>query len=253
MTNQKLKEFINSFDIKTPTWDHLPKRFPNNNLDGLTQTEIGKFNAIRTLWEFEQPKKTTVKSRSWSSARGYRFLFQWSNAVLLRILIRTFTKTLPKSEHRTKTQLDDAGRSVVSNIEEGYRRSTTKEYLQFLGYSEGSLEEVHGDINKCLQDGFLSSKKGSKLQDLGISLKKWNDWAKNPLHSSNILLFPLEKNSGGHRVLKDVTGKDVTYEMFVELINKTDWGLRRLVTSLETKMGKEKKGYLVEKMRIGGR
>ena len=82
------------------------------------------------------------KTRQWTHPEGYKYLAVWTNAVLLRFLIRKFTETLPRSEHRSKTQLDDAGRSVVSNIEEGYKRPTTKEYLDFLGFSQGSLEEI---------------------------------------------------------------------------------------------------------------
>lgn len=38
--------------------------------------------------------------------------------------------------------MDDEARSVKRNIEEGWKRSTTSEFLQFLGYSQGSLEEL---------------------------------------------------------------------------------------------------------------
>ena len=58
----------------------------------------------------------------------------------LRFFIRRFTESLPKSEYRRKSQVDDAARSVVRNIEEGFKRTTTGEYLQFIGYSQGSLE-----------------------------------------------------------------------------------------------------------------
>jgi len=84
--------------------------------------------------------------------------------------------------------MDDASRSVQRNIEEGYKRPTTKEYLDFLGFSQGSLEELKGDVRDCLRDGLM----GKKLHD-----------------------------------------------KFIELINKTDWLLRRLVKSLEKKMAEE--------------
>ena len=222
----KLKGFIQNFDINKPSWDTLPEGFPDCDLSGLDSSEVGKFYAIMVVWELTLPQKPKARSRVWQSTRGYRFLVQWTNAVLLRILVRRFTATLPRSEYRTKTQLDDAGRSIVSNIEEGFKRPTTSEYLTFLGYSQGSLEEIHGDTNKCLQDGFIRSIPESNLVDLGIDLKVWSEWAKNPLNSSKILYFPLKKNKGGYpaaeqarygagRTLQEIKGEEITYEIFI--------------------------------------
>lgn len=198
----------------------------------------------KTMQELKEAKNPKAQSRSWQDPTGYRFLTPWSNAVLLRILIRTLTVTFPKSEYRRKSQMDDAIRSVVRNIEEGFKRSNTKDYLNFLGYSQGSLEEVKGDARECLEDGLLESRPGTTISDLGIDLKTWNDWCQDPLNSSKFPYFPLRGFKGilnpvtehsGYGV-KDIKGQDLTYEIFIELINKTDWLLRRLVLSLEQKL-----------------
>lgn len=159
---------------------------------------------------------------------------------LLRLLIRKFTSTLPLfsskgSEHRLKAQLDDAARSVVANIEEGFKRPTTKEYLEFLGFSEGSLEEVKGDIKRANQDGFLKSQPVGSLLALGIDLKSWKDWCQNPLNSSKLLYYPLKESKGFYRNLEELKGEALNYEIFIELINKTDKAFRTLVESLERK------------------
>lgn len=212
----------------------------------------------KTMVELSRADRESSTSRDWSSPKGYRFLVQWSNAVLLRILIRKFTVTLPLRssdissnsskipykplsssnnhyEDRLKTQLDDAGRSVISNIEEGYKRATTVEYLKFIGFSQGSLEEIHGLVNQCHQDGFLKSKPGSNLTDPGIDLKTWNLWCRNPANSSRLKEF-----KGKYGSLEEIKGNDLTYEIFIELINKTDFLLRKLVTSLESKIQQDK-------------
>lgn len=196
----------------------------------------------KTMKELEQAEKPQANSRSWKDPTGYRFLAPWSNAVLLRILVRKLTETFPKSEYRRKAQMDDAIRSVVRNVEEGFKRSTTKEYIQFIGYSQGSLEEVKGDVRDCLEDKALASRSASSLMGLGIDLKTWNDWCRDPLNSSRFLYFPLRESKG---MLKEIKGNDLTYEAFMELINKTDWLLRRLVLSLENK----EEDY---KLRLGG-
>lgn len=216
----------------------------------------------KTQRELAMPKRPLQKSRVWKDPEGYKYLVPWSNAVLLRFLIRKLTDSLPKREYRRKAQLDDAGRSTVRNIEEGYKRSTTSEYIQFLGYSQGSLEEVKGDTRELTEDGFLGSKPGSSLAGLGINLGDFNKalrFSNHPLTSSK---NPLKDPKGE---LKDFTyrpltilyppsnsirAEDLTYEIFLELINKTDWLLRKLVESLEKKLGEEQKGYQIEKARI---
>ncbi len=170
-------------------------------------------------------------TRQWKHPEGYKYLAPWTNAVLLRFLVRKFTEELPRSEYRSKTQLDDAGRSVVSNIEEGYKRPTTKEYLSFIGFSQASLEEVKGLVKQVHQDGFLKSKLGSSLADLKIDLKELKGLLKDSKGNLSLnLLYP---------PLKSLKPADLTLEIFLELINKTDWLFRQTVASLEKKMAEE--------------
>src|SRR3989344_3731853 len=119
----------------------------------------------KTYQELTQSKKPQERSRISKTANGYIFLVAWSNASLLRILNRKFTDSLPKSEYRLKAQSDDSCRSVIANIEEGFARQTTSEYINFLGYSRASLIEEKGDVQRSLQDGFLKSIPGSSLKD----------------------------------------------------------------------------------------
>lgn len=222
----------------------------------------------QTMKELSEPKNPIQKSRAWKDPEGYRYLVSWSNSVLLRYLIRLLTSSLPKSEYRRKAQLDDAARSVVRNQEEGFKRSTTKEYFDFLGFSQGSLEEVKGDVRELTEDEFLKSNPGSNLASIGINLKAFHEALipkgkikdikgnleegnKGSLHPSttnydfsyqplNILYLPL----------KNIRVEDLSYEVFLELINKTDYNLRLLVESLEKKLSQDKKGYQIEKARI---
>ena len=209
--------------------------------------------SAKTMKELELAEKSQSNSRAWTDPEGYKYLVPWSNSVLLRYFIRRFTESLPKSEYRRKSQVDDAARSVVRNIEEGFKRTTTGEYLQFIGYSQGSLEEVKGDVRELAEDKFLGSKPGSSLAGIGIDLGEFNKGLredkgkikdfKGPLTSSNLPLNSLNSSSFAYRPLtvlypplNNFLVKDLTYEIFIELINKTDWLLRKLVESLETKL-----------------
>jgi len=148
---------------------------------------------------------------------------------------------------------------VVSNIEEGYKRPSTKEYLSFLGFSQGSLEEIKGLLKQVYQDRFLQSRPGSSLADLGIDLKEVKGLLKDskgeiplevlypplaslnsPLASLNSPLTSLKSPlSSSKSPLTSSNDFAVTLEMFMELVNKTDYLLRTLVKSLENKMAEE--------------
>lgn len=188
--------------------------------------------------------------RQWSDAEGYRYLAPWTNLVLLRVLVRIISDNLPKREHRLKKQVDDAARSAVSTLEEGWKRPTTKEYLDFLGFSQGSLEEIKGDIYRMLEDGFLKSKPGSNLKDLGIDLKEFKEFigrrSQKQVRARIIEVIKGKVKGETRGELREIIGTDypplkkikafnLTFEILIELINKTDYLLRRLVLALQEK------------------
>ncbi len=223
----------------------------------------------KTLSELSQGQKPAERSRVSKTPNGYIFLVVWSNASLLRVLNKKFTETLPKSEHRLKAQADDSCRSVVANIEEGFARQTTSEYINFLGYSRASLIEEKGDIQRSLQDGFLKSVPGSSLKSLGIDLAQWHEALKKSVISRpvefrgvygdlevikgkdmNNRQIPLSSYKFLYNPVDNLESDNLTYEVFIELINKTDWNIRKLVESLERKLNQNQKFYQVEKMRV---
>lgn len=85
--------------------------------------------------------------------RGFENLLAYKKAEELQTECRRITRQFPK----TKTlidladQMDRSARSGKQNIVEGWKRNTTKEYFDFLGFSIGAvaeLEEDCGDIWK---------------------------------------------------------------------------------------------------------
>lgn len=229
--------------------------------------------AEKTFRELSQAEKPLQRSHMSQTANGYIFLVSWSNASLLRVFVRKFTSVLPKSEYRLKAQLDDAARSVIANIEEGFGRPTTAEYLRFLGFTQASLIEVKGDIERVRQDGMIGSNSGSSLAGLGIDLRAWHEALRKSVISQpaetkgvyrnveerkrqekdqSFLQSPLSSFKFLYLPVDNIQTQDLTYEIFIELINKTDWHLRRLVNSLEDKLHRDQKFYQVEKARVRG-
>lgn len=78
---------------------------------------------------------------------GYRKLLAYEKASELQVFTNKFVSHLPK----TKTffdladQMSRSGRSGSKNIVEGWKRNTTKEYFDFLGFSIGAVEELKDD------------------------------------------------------------------------------------------------------------
>jgi four helix bundle protein len=79
--------------------------------------------------------------------KGYHKLLIWQRSRELVKLVYLHTDNFPKSEEfGLKSQLRRAAVSVVLNIVEGYRRSSTKDFLHFLNIANGSLSELEAGL-----------------------------------------------------------------------------------------------------------
>jgi len=57
-----------------------------------------------------------------------------------------------------RDQIRRAGVSIMANIAEGYERSGTGEFLQFLAIANGSAAEVRSHLYVALDQGYLDRK-----------------------------------------------------------------------------------------------
>lgn len=74
---------------------------------------------------------------------SYRNLIVWQKSVALVTDIYTLTKSFPQEEKfGIVSQLNRASVSIPSNIAEGWGIESSKNYLQFLRISRGSLMET---------------------------------------------------------------------------------------------------------------
>lgn len=110
---------------------------------------------------------------------GYRQLLTWKQANQIFELTEKFAATLPVKHPVTgqyltdlKDQIIRSGRSGVRNIEEGYVRTSTKEYISFLGFSLGAIEELLNDFKYCQNAGLGDQELCSKLIGLCVGEAK---------------------------------------------------------------------------------
>jgi four helix bundle protein len=85
--------------------------------------------------------------------KHYRELIVWQKAMDLAEAVYRLTRKFPREEMFALTsQLRRAVVSIPSNIAEGQGRGGTKEFMQFLGIANGSLQEVETQL--ILSDRF---------------------------------------------------------------------------------------------------
>jgi four helix bundle protein len=87
---------------------------------------------------------------------GYRDLIVWQKSMDLVIVVYELTEKFPKSEiYGLTSQIRRCTVSMPSNIAEGSRRRTQKDFRQFLiiAYSSGSELETQIEIAKRLPFG----------------------------------------------------------------------------------------------------
>lgn len=97
----------------------------------------------------------------YKNPQGYRQLRTWQQANEILELTEEFIKTL-LTKAPEKGHMDRSARSTIRNIEEGFRRTTTQEYVNFLGFSAGSNEELMADFEHCLKGKKGDSKRAEK-------------------------------------------------------------------------------------------
>ena len=60
----------------------------------------------------------------------------------------------------------DAARSAKQNVREGYSRGTLAEFIRAIRISQGSLEELSGDMEDCLEDKLISESEYNHFNQL---------------------------------------------------------------------------------------
>ena len=111
---------------------------------------------------------------------GYRILLTWKQAGGIYGRAKDFTRNYLDGipDRRLVAHINDSARSVQRNIEEGFKRATTKEYVQFLGFSRGSLEELKGDFEELKREwreGIRWADKGNIRGEVIIEIEELLD------------------------------------------------------------------------------
>ena len=107
---------------------------------------------------------------------SYKDLIVWQKSIELVTTIYSLTKNFPSEEKfGIVNQLNRAVVSIPSNIAEGWGRESSKNYLQFLRISRGSLMEVETliliskNLNYINEENFKTI--SDKIEEVGKILQ----------------------------------------------------------------------------------
>ncbi|MBI4224746.1 MAG: four helix bundle protein [Candidatus Sungbacteria bacterium] len=79
--------------------------------------------------------------------KSHKDLVVWQRAIILVQEVYSITETFPKSEvYGLSSQMQRAAVSIPSNIAEGYKRRSRKEYVHFLNIGNASAAELETQL-----------------------------------------------------------------------------------------------------------
>lgn len=102
--------------------------------------------------------------------QAYERLIFYKDICELRRKIYLITDRFYKSHLRLVSQMRDAARSAKQNIREGYKKGTIGEFIHSIRISLGSLEELSGDVEDCLEDNLITQEENEALSKLFRSI-----------------------------------------------------------------------------------
>ena len=100
-----------------------------------------------------------------SIARRYEDLDVWKQARLLAASTYKITENLRSRDLFLMRQMRGAAVSILSNIAEGFGRSTNKEFAQFLSVSRASASELQSQCYIALDQQFITGQDFARMYE----------------------------------------------------------------------------------------
>lgn len=96
--------------------------------------------------------------------RTFKDLLVWQNAIVFSTDIYNVTKLFPKEEvYGLSSQLRRASVSIASNLAEGSKKGTKKEFAHYIRISQGSGAEIETQLIIAKNFSYISDSELNKL------------------------------------------------------------------------------------------
>ncbi len=106
-------------------------------------------------------------ARSFTDLQFWQHARQWSKDIFHLTQQQPFAK-----DERLVRQINDSSESVMSNMAEGFGRGTQEEFITFLGYAIGSLDETESHLCAAYDRQYLDKEIFANLWSEGIAIRK---------------------------------------------------------------------------------
>lgn len=106
-------------------------------------------------------------------AESFEELQVWQDSRDLVTGIYSITsKGALKNDRGFREQIQRAALSIMSNIAEGFERSSNKEFIRFLDFAKGSSGEVRAQLYAALDLKYLTEKEFEDLSKKCVNISK---------------------------------------------------------------------------------
>jgi four helix bundle protein len=107
------------------------------------------------------------------AARTFTELLFWQRARAWSKEIFGETRTAPFSaDRRLVVQINDSSESVMANVAEGFGRGTQAQFIVFLGYALGSLEETKSHLCAAYDRRYIPKERFAALFREGTAIRQ---------------------------------------------------------------------------------
>src|ERR1051326_504912 len=98
------------------------------------------------------------------TVKNFKELIVWQKAMDLVVAVYQITQRFPREEiYGLTAQTRRSAVSVPSNIAEGQGRRTTRDFINFLSISDGSLCELKTQLHIAMRLGYVMEQEASPL------------------------------------------------------------------------------------------
>jgi four helix bundle protein len=106
-------------------------------------------------------------ARSFTDLLFWQRARQWSKDIFQHTQKPPFSK-----DERLVRQINDSSESTFANMAEGFGRGTQEEFISFLGYSIGSLDETQSHLCAAYDRQWIEKDVFAQLWSEGIEIRK---------------------------------------------------------------------------------
>ena len=159
---------------------------------------------------------------------GYEYLLAYKLTIPIYDLTVEFVKKYIDYKSRTRDQMEQAARSGMQNISEGYKQQSLAGYIKLSGVSRGSLEELLNDYLSYARQNKIEiwdkEKAKREIREIG---EIWEIIKKNPY-------LPSQPNFPSLPTLSSPA-----VNLLITLITQANYLIDKLIESLTEKHTKE--------------